>query len=45
MRLKLEISMNRRIVLDCEKVRCNMRALVVNEAHLIVEWQVIVVIY
>ena len=29
-----------RKILDCEEVRRNMRAVVVDEAHLIVEWQV-----
>ena len=26
--------------MDCEDVRCNTRAVIIDEAHLIVEWQV-----
>ena len=33
-----------RKILDCEEVRRNLRAVVVDEAHLIVEWQVLIYI-
>ena len=29
-----------RKLMDCEDVRCNTRAVIIDEAHLIVEWQV-----
>ena len=32
-----------RKLLDCEDVRLDMRAVVIEEAHLIIEWQVFVI--